>query len=163
MKKLLLFVCFSALIYGMNAKATDIQSTFQVTANVQSICAITTDSIPDIEFGDVTDDSIDHPGKTVFNVNCTAGTNYTVFLNNGNNADGTQRRMSGPNSDFINYNLCDDIDCTNPWPDGGEAGTGDGTDQSIDVYAKVPQGQGAKAVGNYSDTITVTVTYPVTP
>jgi spore coat protein U-like protein len=44
-------------------------------------------------------------------------------------------------------------------PNGSFTGTGTGAAQSSTVYGRVPTGQGAAAIGSYSDTVVVTITY----
>ena len=94
---------------------------------------------------------------------CTNGTTYTVGLNAGTfaGATTTTRRMSGPSSNSLNYFLYSNSTRTTNW--GNTSGTwvsatGTGVAQVMTVYGRIPANQSA-LIGNYSDTVTVTITF----
>jgi spore coat protein U-like protein len=103
-------------------------------------------------------------------VQCTNTTPYSIGLDNGSNASGSQRRMVNGATNYISYNLYTDAARSSAWntttsasscTGGGSScvlGTGTGSNQSITVYGRVPP-QVAPAVGTYSDTVIVTVTF----
>jgi spore coat protein U-like protein len=101
----------------------------------------------------------------------TNTTPYSISLDNGTNANGNQRRMRmGATSYYVNYNLYTDSARSHAWGattsatscTGGSStcylGTGNGTNQNITVYGRVPP-QTAPSSGTYNDTVVVTVTY----
>ncbi len=102
-------------------------------------------------------------------VTCTLGSPYSIGLDYGSNASGTQRRLqSGGN--YINYNLFTDAAGLLPWLSGSTSttcvsalacvlGTGTGLVQSIVVYGRIPVSSSSPTPGVYSDTVTITVTY----
>jgi len=135
---------------------------FTVTASVPVNCRayVTTE----LNFGNV-------PGLITANKDqistiamiCTGRTAWNVGLNNGLNASGSIRRMRlGATGNYVNYELYRETGRTNRWGTviGTDTvpGTGTGTEQTLTVFGRVPATQAA-AAGNYSDTITVTITY----
>jgi len=108
----------------------------------------------------------------VLNVSCTsliigALVNYTVSLDSGSYGSFATRKM-GNGAYRLDYNIYTDATYTTIWGD-GTSGTstnsgsctivlGGNCNQNFTAYASVPARQNA-AVGNYSDTITVTVNY----
>jgi spore coat protein U-like protein len=107
--------------------------------------------------------------STTLSVTCTNGSPYSIGLNNGANASGSQRRMiNGGN--FISYDLYTDAGHVNAWTTATDSttcatanscvlGTGTGSAQTANVYGVVPAVAVAPAAGTYSDTVTMTITY----
>lgn len=133
---------------------------FNVSALVQSQCKITTAT--DLSFGSA-------PGLLTSNVDqtssisltCGANTSWQLGLDNGLNASGNTRRMTiGGN--YVTYELYRDLNRTQRWGNtlntDTQSGTGTGTAQTLIVYGRVPP-QTAVPATNYTDKITVTVTY----
>jgi spore coat protein U-like protein len=108
-------------------------------------------------------------GSSSVSVTCTNGSPYSIAMDNGANASGSQRRMiSGGN--FLNYNLYVDAAHTLPWSTAinsttcttsGDCflGTGNGSAQSINIYGVVPTTASAPPAGTYTDTVTMTITF----
>jgi spore coat protein U-like protein len=64
----------------------------------------------------------------------------------------------------LNYTLYTTSGRTSIWGDGTLStvtanGTGTGNNQTLTVYGRVPSGQSNLAAGNFSDTVTATITY----
>ena len=98
-------------------------------------------------------------GNGSLRVNCLLNTPYKVLLSAGGSGNVAARRMTGPASAQINYNLYTNATYATVWDNTtGVAGTGTGTDQYLQVYGRVPA-QSAPTVGTYTDTITVTVSW----
>ncbi|HEY6095637.1 MAG TPA: spore coat U domain-containing protein [Gallionellaceae bacterium] len=135
--------------------ATD-TATFHVTATVDPVCTVSSGG--DLEFGMYAGSRLD--ATTTVKVTCTLGEPYTVALNNGLHFDGTHRRMEKiAASDHLQYDLYSDAGRTTAWNTTSTVpGTGTGLVQSLDVYGRIPGGQ-ILPLGDYSDTITVTVNY----
>ncbi|HHK8213172.1 TPA: spore coat protein U domain-containing protein, partial [Serratia marcescens] len=100
-------------------------------------------------------------GTGTLGLNCTTGTNYTVALDNGLNASGSQRRMASSVPAYISYNLYQDSAHAVPWNSttGVLTGTGTGSAVPLIVYGLVPAAGTTPAAGAYSDTVTMTVTW----
>lgn len=147
------------LAYLPAAQAATATTTFSVTAHVPTSCSIST-APAELAFGDYADAQIDE--TTIFGVTCTSGGTYTVGLNDGLNYSAPNRRMRiGATANYLNYELYSDSGRTTRW--GNAAGswveaTGDGNEDSYTVYGRLPGSQGLIA-GDYTDTITITVTY----
>lgn len=107
--------------------------------------------------------------STTVSVTCTNGSPYSIGMDNGTNASGSQRRMRS-GSNFLNYNLYVDAARTNAWTTAASAstcttanscalGTGNGSPQSVSIYGRVPSIGTAPPTGTYTDTVTMTITY----
>jgi spore coat protein U-like protein len=95
-------------------------------------------------------------------INCSSGAGYQVSLGAGQYFSST-RRMLGPSTNYLSYELHRDSARTLTWGDGSTlggklSGTGTGSAQSIPVYGRIPASQ-YRAVGSYSDSVVVTVEY----
>jgi len=134
-------------------------TTFQVTAVVQASCTIAANPLG---FGNYTGVVLNST-TTVF-VTCSKATTYDLGLNAGTatGATVTNRSMTGPASSLLNYRLFSNSGRTTNWGNtvGTDtvAGTGSGAAQSLTVYGQIPAGQLVRP-GNYTDTITATLTY----
>ena len=104
-------------------------------------------------------------------VQCTSTTPYSMSLDNGANAVGSQRRMRlGATSNYINYGLFTNVARTSAWLTSASAssctqgagtcvlGTGTSLNQTSTVYGRVPP-QTTPAPGAYADTVVMSVTY----
>lgn len=95
-------------------------------------------------------------------IQCTTALPYTVKLDNGQHATGSQRRLIGgvsPSNAYINYSLFQNASRTLPWnSDGAGILSAQGTGNAINmiVYGLVPA-QTTPAQGLYSDIVLVTV------
>lgn len=138
------------------------------TAVVPKSCQISTSPL---NFGTVTTLTSNRDATGSLTILCTNTTPYSVGINNGSNASGSQRRMRlGATANYISYNLFTDAARTSAWGSSTSAttctsgagtcvlGIGSGTNQTVTVYGRVPP-QGAPPVGTYSDTVIVTVTF----
>ena len=107
--------------------------------------------------------------STTVSVTCTTGTPYSIGMDNGANASGSQRRMIS-SGNFVSYNLYTDAGHANAWTTAASSttctsanscalGTGNGTAQSTSIYGVVPSVATAPTPGVYTDTVTMTVTY----
>jgi spore coat protein U-like protein len=108
-------------------------------------------------------------GSSTVSVTCTSGSPYSIAMDNGSNASGSQRRMiSGSN--FLSYDLYVDAAHTLPWSTASGPGTctttgdcylgtGNGSAQSINIYGVVPTTATAPPPGTYIDTVTMTITF----
>ena len=133
-------------------------STFQVSANIVASCTITANNLA---FGNYTLGQLDATSTVI--TTCTNGTSYTIGLDAGTFSGATTitRQMTGPSSSSLKYNLYSDSGRTTTWGNVSGSwvtGTGTGTAQTLTIYGRIPANQ-PSPIGNYSDTITVTVTF----
>lgn len=158
-----------------SASAGTVGTTFDVTANVAGKCV--TVSATALAFGEY-DPVGAHAaapldGTNTVSVRCTKGTVATVTLDDGVNqaagsSDAAPLRQMVHATDaaaFLAYQLYSDTHGGNVW--GNTAATGKvfthavPASQSTDltVYGRVAGAQDTAIVGNYSDTVSVTVTF----
>ena len=163
MQRALLAAGLMAATAGAFAATTT--ATFQVTANVNAQCNVTTG---DLAFGAVDPLGGNVDQTTTVSVKCTKNSPYTVGLNAGTTTGATiAQRLMANGSDTMDYNLYTNAARTTIWGNTAVAptwvsgtGAGMGTPQVLTVYGRVPTGQTNLAVGSYTEpTITVTVTY----
>lgn len=155
----LAFVMAPVLLSAAEA-GTD-TDTMTVTATVIASCGVEAN---DLAFGDydpVSSTPLD-VGTTIA-VTCTHGASYDVSLDAGVGADATiaSRKMTS-GAATLDYSLYRNAGRTSVWGatigSNTVSGVGNGALQSINVYGRAPARQTAPA-GNYTDTVTVTVTY----
>ncbi|WP_042297773.1 Csu type fimbrial protein [Paraburkholderia bannensis] len=137
--------------------------TFNVSATVIADCTI---SAAPLAFPTMTTLSTQVTANSSLSVTCVSGAPYTVALNAGTTAGGTVASrlmlLSGGTA-TVNYELYKDAAFTQPWGDGTngtatDSGTGTGAAQTLTVFGRVPA-QTVPPSGNYSDTVTATVTF----
>jgi spore coat protein U-like protein len=148
------------------ANSATTTTTFAVTETVQATCSATATALAFPAYipggGAVSNTS-------TISVKCTKNSPYTIALNQGTTAGGTvaQRLMvSGANT--LQYNLYTTAAFASVFGDGSGtsktvAGTGAGvaTANTVSVFGQLPDNATNQlaVAGNYTDTITVTVTY----
>ncbi|WP_038035362.1 spore coat U domain-containing protein [Thermopetrobacter sp. TC1] len=161
MKKILHGILAAAAVAAMASAAqaaSTVTSTFQTQITIEDDCEIT--SPTDMNFGSVGLLNSNVDATSTFVVRCTENTDYTIALDNGQNASGGTSRMA--NSDgtkFVTYELYQDSGRTTLWDDTNTvSSTGTGVDQTFTVYGRVPP-QATPPAGTYTDTVTITVTY----
>lgn len=145
------------------AVAANSTTTFEVSATVADHCDV---SATNLAFGSITPvTNTNNDITSTVTVTCSNGTSYNVGLNTGLNASGSTRRMSdgGATPNYLTYEMYSNSGRTSIWGNtvGTDtvAGTGNGTDQALTVYGRVPSGQQTVPTGSYTDTVTVTVTF----
>jgi spore coat protein U-like protein len=138
---------------------------FDVEITITAECIISA-APADLDFGATGVIAADMTGTTTIGVQCTDGTAYEVALDAGIGVGATvaNRLMTGPGAATVTYSLYQDAGHTTVWGDttggGGNTvtGTGNGAQQDLTVYGLVPA-QATPGAGDYTDTITVEVTY----
>jgi len=141
-------------------------NTFQVNVTVISSCQV---SGTTLNFGNSIDalaTATPLDATSTLTVQCTNTTPYAVALNAGTNAGGasnftTRTMKSGSNT--LGYQLYLDSGHSSVWGDGTSSsstvsGTGTGSAQTLSIYGRLPSLANV-VPGNYSDTVTVTVSY----
>ncbi len=132
---------------------------FQASATVLKSCNV---SAGNLDFGAVGDLDTIVDGQSALSVQCSRGTGYTISLNGGlSGATDPTARVMTMGGQGVTYGLYQDGGRSTPWGTQASAtlgGTGTAATQAIPVYGRVPV-QPTPAVGTYSDTVVVSVTY----
>lgn len=163
--------CLAALHLLMPALAQAADKTASIGLLVQVLpaCQAGSDTSGSIDFGTLdfgTHFSLDNavsmvgqPNAGALRVNCQQNVPYRVLINGGQSGSVNNRRMLGPSSAELNYNLYTAADYATVWDNStGVTGMGNGQDQWLPVYGRVPA-QTVAQVGSYGDTLTVTVSW----
>lgn len=168
MKKQLVAPVTAGVLLAMAgaAQAATKTASFTVSATVGKNCVI---SAGDLALGAFLGDN-DLTAESDITVRCTAGTNFTIALDDGVTGTYAGRRMVGPGGDFLVYNLYTSDTYASVWGDGvgggitvGGSGAGMGIANELTrtVYGRLlaADNGGAVEAGAYSDTIVATITY----
>jgi len=141
--------------------AASTNTTFTVQATITATCTINSASTLNFGTQGVLAANVDQ--TSTLQVTCTNTTPYNIGLDAGTGSGATVAvRKLTSSSNTLNYTLYSYSGRTTVWGNTVStdtvAGTGNGTGQSYTVYGRIPA-QTTPAPGNYTDTITVTVTY----
>lgn len=148
---------------SLNSFAAQETGQFGVTATVAVSCAV---SGTDLAFGNVSVLGGDGDQTSTIAATCTNGGAYTIGLNAG--VGGTSvidRKMthSVTSTEKLDYKLTTDAGYQLNWDDVGGinvvSSTGSGSAQNLTVYGRIPSGQINAIVGDYNDTLIVTINY----
>jgi spore coat protein U-like protein len=148
----------ATLTTSCNGGATtqQINGTSSVTATVQGSCTVTGGAM---NFGSTSMLSANVDASTTITPNCTLGTSYTVSLDGGQNGgtNASNRKMIN-GSQTVTYGLYSDSARTLGWYGASVSGTGNGSNQAVTVYGRVPP-QTTPAPATYTDTVVITVAF----
>jgi spore coat protein U-like protein len=116
-------------------------------------------SATNIVFGNYTASKVDVTGTLTVHRNPNAS--YNIGLNAGTSAGAGVNNRSMTGSSTLSYALYSDAGRSTNWGDtsgtGWVSGTGNGSDQIINVYGEIPANQYPTPGTNYSDLITATI------
>lgn len=144
-------------IKDVSSKSYTNGNVFKVQAAYENSCSFV--SIPDLNFGQVSDLNGTTTGSTTITFSCPTQTAWQVSLDHGVNYDGHTNRMKN-GAYYIPYQLYQDSQHTKPWDNlNYSQGVGENGAQHISIYGSVPPQMEAIPAGEYTDTITVKVTY----
>lgn len=150
----------AALLTPATAHAATATTTFSVTATVATDCAVTATPLA---FGSYTGVALNQ--SSTISVTCTNSTTYNVGLSAGSATGATTstRKMTiAGGGATLGYQLLTGSYTGTNWGNvvgtDTQSGTGNGAAQTLTVYGVVAGSQ-YPTPGNYTDTITVTVTY----
>lgn len=156
---LVVFGASAGLALASGSKDTNIL----VSASVASNCLVSTASTG-LDFG--TYDPLaasDNLAATTFKVKCSKNAGYTIGLSAGGGGAEATRKMALTGELAMNYAIYSNSGRTTNWgaTAGAPAGTGSGldTENTVEVFGKIPKNQYDVGVGAYSDTVTATITY----
>lgn len=140
----------------MPAHAATPNSSMTVSATVTANCVMRANAL---NFGNYTGNV--NSATSSIQVTCTNGVPYSVILGSGNSGSVLNRTMSN-GSNTLPYGLYKDSSHSSNWGQtagiGDHTGTGSGAAQNITVYGVIKAGITAP-VGNYTDTVLVTINY----
>ena len=146
-----------------SASAGTATAPLNVSATVTANCTITTTPLAFGNVNTLSGSNVDGTGG--LSISCTNGTAWAASAGVGAGSGATygSRRMTA-GTDLLDYNIYTDSGRTTVWGDDSGAtdligGTGTGLAQSVTVYGRVGLGQTSVPAGNYTDTVSVTVTY----
>jgi spore coat protein U-like protein len=171
-------ICLIALIGGRSdpAFAGSSTATLTITSSVVANCTAITPNPGSIAFSNY-DPFTYGSGQTLvdstpatFSANCTQGDTLSWTVGIGNNCSkgslSNYRAMTDGASHYLSYQLWQNSSDTTQWAFGSSCGaptavtqTATGTTaNTISVYGTIPGGQNVNT-GNYSDAVTVTVSF----
>lgn len=166
MKKILTVAATFALT-GVAAAATS-TGTLDVTATVAPACVVST-TTNTLAFPTFNPSVAAVTATADIGITCNTGLNYSVSLDNGLNFSGT-RRMKDIAGNFLEYtlnrpnNALPNANSGSPWGNAAPnvvTRTGTGVEQLATVYGTIPfsTANQAAVTGDYTDTVTITVTF----
>lgn len=141
-------------------KANVIGGQLTVNAVVVAGCTVTASAM---NFGAMAVLTSARSATSVITLSCTQGVNATVGLDNGQTGTSPVSRELRSNTTVINYGIYRDASHTFPWgqtigSDTVGVSMGQSTSARVTAYGLAPA-QGAPAAGNYTDVVSVTITY----
>lgn len=135
-------------------------ATYTINATVVNACTSLSDET--INFGTITWENEPTYSPNI-GFSCTAGTTYEIAMDDGlNYSDGT-RHMSDGSGNLLAYNILKDVQNSLPFGEGPNAlvgtasGVGGFPTDNYSMFIQIPLGQIAAPAGNYSDSVTVTL------
>ncbi len=159
MSKMLHKLILAGAMAGMAAVAAEAgtaSSQFNAQITIQADCTVSSPNALDFGLHGLLSADVD--AQMDFTVTCTNSTPYTIALNDGANASGSQNRMAN-GGEYVNYETYSDAARSNVWDSSNTvSGTGTGAAVTHTVYGRVPA-QNTPTPGTYTDTVTITVSY----
>jgi len=160
-----MMLILGAMSAGIADSATT-TTTFAVTSTLQATCSATATALA---FPAYTPGGGAVVGTNTISVKCTKNSPYTISLNGGATAGGTVgQRLMASGTNTLQYNLYTTVAHSIVFGDGSGTsqtvpGTGSGvaTANAVTVFGQLPDNATNQAAipANYTDTITVTVSY----
>lgn len=146
-----------------SASAGTAVTTLNVSATVTANCTVTSSPLAFPNVNTLSGANVDGTGG--LSISCTNGTPWSASsgVGAGTGASyGSRRMTAGANQ--LSYNLYTDAARSTVWGDDSGTtdligGTGTGLAQAVTIYGRVGLGQTSVPAGNYTDTVSVTVTY----
>lgn len=153
----------AAFLTASPAFAESKGTSLPVSAQVNANCTITAQGLNFGVIDTISATAVNGTGGVT--VTCTNGASWSAAadIGEGSGASFASRRMTY-NGNTLNYSLYTDSNRTIVWGDGSSAtstiaNTGTGTAQAITIYGRVPGGQSSAPAGEYTDKVSVTITY----
>ncbi len=140
------------------------QSQLYINANLAADCTV---SATLIDFGQRGALNTDTDATGTVTASCGGGIAYSLSMNAGTGVGATlanrvMTRSGG--TETLRYNLYSNTGRTSVWGDGSAgtatvSGSGNGSNQTYTVYARMPAQAPVPRPGSYKDSITLTITY----
>ena len=149
------FATFDKTLDLHSGKAATTTGVLTATANINASCTVSGNTMA---FGTYSGTVIDQTG--IITANCTPGTSYTIAMTTAQTG-GNYVMNTSPVVDPLNYKLYTNTGRTTEIISGTQIetnGHGNGHNQNITVYGRLPAAQVA-SIGAYSGTTTFTLTY----
>lgn len=149
------FATFDKTLDLHSGKAATTTGVLTATANINASCTVSGNTMA---FGTYSGTVIDQTG--IITANCTPGTSYTIAMTTAQTG-GNYVMNTSPVVDPLNYKLYTNTGRTTEIVAGTQIetnGHGNGNNQNITVYGRLPGAQVA-SIGAYSGTTTFTLTY----
>ena len=149
------FATFDKTLDLHSGKAATTTGVLTATANINASCTVSGNTMA---FGTYSGTVIDQTG--IITANCTPGTSYTIAMTTAQTG-GNYVMNTSPVVDPLNYKLYTNTGRTTEIISGTQIetnGHGNGNNQNITVYGRLPAAQVA-SIGAYSGTTTFTLTY----
>lgn len=152
------------LLVPLAVHASQTPSTLPTRAIVQSNCNIVGSHVT-LSFGNYDPSSANITSNldsiTNFSIRCTRGTSAVISLNDGLNYGSGMRRLSNGLGDFLTYQLYSDSGRSAVWNTSNviNYAASSAVPTTFTLYGRIPAGQTNVSVGNYADTVTITVTF----
>jgi spore coat protein U-like protein len=143
---------------GTNVSARAVQVPF--TAQVTNLGDCQTTTTP-MDFGTMVNLNAIVDATNTVSVTCTNGVNYSVGLDNGTSGStnpAARRMTAAGTTDSVTYGIYTNTGRTTPWGASAFSARGNGNPRIYTGYGRVPV-QTTPGVANYSDRLTVTITY----
>lgn len=164
MRKIAYGIAAVSVALASPAFAGTAQNDMPVSVNVLNSCTV---AATPMAFGSPTQiGGADIDSTSTITLTCTTGAAYEVALDTGGNAASGQRYMAGTgsNTDTIPYNIYRDSGRSQTWGANSGSDTVSGTAASgsaftLTAYGQIPSSAAAVVADNYTDTVTVTVTF----
>jgi spore coat protein U-like protein len=170
---LLILAALACLSPAQPAFADTVTGNGTVTATVTATCNLV--ATPTIAFGTISGIgtvAADVTAQGTITVICSTGASYTIYIGDGANrvAPGSGNRQMANGAGRLPYQLYKTNAYAAIWDatggtsatggSGGVNGTGTSANQNHIVYGRIAAGTAVPSVlGNYSDTVLITVTY----
>ena len=172
-RKLLGAVTLFAMFAGMEANAQGTSQNINVQADVADVCVIDSSGTPlSINFGTVdTTTQVDSADSATLTWRCSTGTAVDIRLDAGDTtgSDPATARLlehSTDSTQTIDYLLCHDAACTQPWgdgttaPDASDTGAGMATPQTTQIFGVLDASSAvANIAGIYTETVVVSLVF----
>lgn len=147
----------AAAMFAAAAAPAQAQSTasgnLTVTANVTKNCVVSATTLAFGDYDPTATSPLDRDGTVT--LRCTKGTAARIDLGNV----GSRRMTSATTLDNLLYELYSDSGRNTVWGAGVNWTAGSSGNTNVTVYGRVPAQQDVAAANNYTQTISVTVTY----
>ncbi|MGL4859765.1 MAG: Csu type fimbrial protein [Enterobacteriaceae bacterium] len=168
----------SALFSSGCLQSATTNSSMNVTAQIASGCILGGGGSDVSTFGTLNFGTISTLSSSVnvassasagtITVKCTSGLSYTIALDAGQNSGGSvtngRNMLLSGGTQTLNYQLYSNTGYSQIWGNGTNGGaivsaTGSGSTQSFVIYGTLFSRQTQPASGQYSDTVTATISY----